>query len=122
MIGEKTGKCIGYGVLSKFCYRCSIGQDPSTHDCPKNFEGSSKAMESALAVKMLKALKEEGYTVKTLIMDDDTTTISRVRKEVDSYIEKKSDRNHVRKNISNELYKGGVSYAPTHQFCSCFAW
>ena len=89
MVGEKTGKCVWHGVMSKDCYKCTIGQPPSTHDCRKNFEGSSKAMESSLAVRMLQDLNTEGCTVKTLIMDDDTTTLSRVRKDVNESTEKK---------------------------------
>lgn len=42
--------------------------------------------------------------VSTIIADDDTTTISRLRQNVNPAIQKKSDRNHIRKNFSSCLY------------------
>ena len=37
-------------------------------------------------------------------MDDDTTTIAKVRNEVENTIEKRSDKNHTMKNFTNALY------------------
>lgn len=105
MVGEKTGKCVKFGVKSKDCFKCSTGKPSINHDCRKNFEGSSKAMESALAIDMLRDLQETGCHIKTITMDDDSTTICRIREQVNQSVDKKSDKNHVRKNISNDLYK-----------------
>ena len=66
--------------------------------------GSSKGMESILAVEILKELKKEGYNVSTLDMDNDSTTFVKA-KEVFPFLEKKSDANHTKKSISSQLYK-----------------
>lgn len=53
---------------------------------------------------MVKKKMDEGVKVSTIIADDDTTTISRLRQNVNPAIQKKSDRNHIRKNFSSCLY------------------
>ena len=45
------------------------------------------------------------YKVTTLVMDNDSTTISKVRSEVDQSISKKSDRNHTRKPFTGALFE-----------------
>lgn len=42
--------------------------------------------------------------VKTIIADNDTTTIARIKQNVNPSIKKMSDKNHVKKNIGNALY------------------
>ncbi|XP_062617449.1 uncharacterized protein LOC134279113 [Saccostrea cucullata] len=81
MIGVNTGKVLSYAVRCKkcrFCDRAVDKENPKEHDCRKNWEKSSKAMESDMAVEMLHELKSKGFHVKKLIMDRDTTTISRL--------------------------------------------
>ena len=53
---------------------------------------------------MVGDMKKQGVTVGTIVADDNTTTMSRLRK-VNPNIQKKSDKNHVKKNISNRLYQ-----------------
>lgn len=53
---------------------------------------------------MVKTNKAEGVYTSTIIGDDDVTTMSRLRQDVDPNIEKRSDRNHIKKNIANHLY------------------
>ena len=43
--------------------------------------------------------------MKKIIIDDDTTTFSRARKSISPELVKGSDKNHVIKNITNDLYK-----------------
>lgn len=56
-------------------------------------------MEQSMVVSMVKKKMDEGVKVSTIIADDDTTTISRLRQNVNPAIQKKSDRNHIRKNF-----------------------
>lgn len=107
MIGKNTGKCVRYSVKSKHCSVCSFarrnGKIPRVHDCRVNWHGSSKAMEPAMVCEMMSELKKEGANVKVLQGDEDTTTIARARK-IDSEIVKKSDKNHIRKCLTSDLY------------------
>lgn len=48
-------------------------------------------------------MEEMGYLVNSLTMDDDSTTMARLRQEVEHTITKRSDSNHFRKNFSGEL-------------------
>lgn len=108
MIGAKTGKVVGYNVRSKFCKTCDNsvkkGKTPNKHDCRMNWSGSAKAMEQDMVVEMMKTCKEKGAVVETIIADDDTTTLARIKQNVNPSIKKKSDKNHVKKNIGNALY------------------
>ena len=90
IIGEKTGKICGYQVKSKHCRVCDSakanGRETPAHDCSCNFEGSAKAMEPAAAVDIAKKIEQQGVLVSTLIMDNDATTIARLRQELDHSI------------------------------------
>lgn len=61
-------------------------------------------MEPSMAVKILKSIENKGHKVKTLVMDDDTSTNHKVRLEVNADIQKCSDKNHSFKNFTNNLY------------------
>jgi hypothetical protein len=103
-----TNKIVGFRVMTSDCRTCSAAAKknvpPTPHDCRKNWAGSAKAMEPAMAVEILSNIKEKGHAVKKLVMDDDATTIAKVRNELDANIEKGSDRNHTIKNFTNSLY------------------
>lgn len=105
MIGENTGKCVDFGVKSTDCRKCLFTDKQSDHDCRKNYAGSARSMESAIAVDLVSNLMEMGYRVKSITMDEDSTTISRLHKSVDPNIVKQSDKNHIKKNLSNSLYE-----------------
>ena len=104
----KTGKIVSFGSRSKHCRICqrakSSNKVPRVHKCHQNFSGSAKAMEPDIVCSMLGDIKSQGHTVKTLIGDDDATGYARARKEVFSHLEKHSDKNHLRKNITKKLY------------------
>lgn len=57
-----------------------------------------------MAVEMIKQIKDKGVKVGELVMDDDTTTITRIHQEVDPEIMKCSDKNHVFKAFTSCLY------------------
>ena len=107
LIGKSSRKCLDFSVRSKVCDTCDYarrsGEPVKKHKCFKNWSGSSNAMEPDMAVQMISNIASKGHTVGTLIMDNDSTTIAKVR-EINPNILKLSDRNHTRKSISNALY------------------
>ena len=60
-------------------------------DCRKNWTGSSKSMEPDMAVNMLHNLKDKGFHVKNLVLDNDANTISKARSNFDPNIQEFSD-------------------------------
>ena len=63
-------------------------------------------MEVDLVVSMVKQTNQmdRNVLVKTVVGDEDAATIAKLRKEVNAEIEKKSDNNHVKNILGNELY------------------
>lgn len=57
-----------------------------------------------MVFEMVKTNKTEGVHTSTMIGDDDATTMSRFRRDVDPNIEERSDRDHIKKNLANHLY------------------
>lgn len=107
LIGNKTGKCVGYALKSKKCRICSAAKEknvtPRKHNCKKNWKGSAKSMEPAMACEMLQSVLDQGEKVSTLVMDNDSTTIARVKSTVDQNITKRCDSNHTRKGFTASL-------------------
>lgn len=65
---------------------------------------SAKSTEQDMIVSMVHEKSEKGIKVSTIISDDDTTTMSRLRQNMSPKIEKISDRNHIKKNFTSSLY------------------
>ena len=105
MIGRNSKNVMGYDVRCKTCRVCDHASarkvPPRVHDCRKNWYGSAKAMEPSMVVEMIQKANE-AVKIGAIIGDDDTTTIARVRAEVDESIKKCSDKimcgNHCRMN------------------------
>ena len=108
-IGQRTGMCVGYSIRSKACRICKVAKTkntpPRVHNCVHNWHGSSKAMEPDMIIEMVKEASNCGVKVKTLVGDEDSTTIARVRREVDNEIQKGSDYNHICKILGNTLHE-----------------
>ena len=64
------------------------------HDCRVNWGGSSKGMESSVAVEMLNNIKDNSFQISTLIGDDDSTAMA--RQQVEHSVEKWSVTNHAK--------------------------
>ncbi|XP_048749762.1 uncharacterized protein LOC125647095 [Ostrea edulis] len=115
LIGQKTGKCVGYALKSKKCRICSAAKvknvTPRKHNCKKNWSGSAKAMEPAMACEMLQSILDSGEKVSTLVMDNDSTTIARVKSTVDKSITKRCDSNHTKKGFTASL----IELSKTHK-------
>ena len=82
-IGQKTGKCISYGVLKKKCSICQqtneTEEQQKPHRCSINHKGSSGSMEIQLALKIPHNLYEKALAkihVSKMETDDDATTRS----------------------------------------------
>lgn len=115
LIGEKTKKCVGYAVKSKKCRICDLAKRKDVpvrkHKCSRNWSGSAKSMEPAMACEMVQSIKDQGEKVTTLVMDNDSTTIARLRATVDPDIKKKVDSNHMKKGFTGSL----VEISNTHK-------
>lgn len=61
-------------------------------------------MEPAMGVEMLGELKKRNGNIKSLTMDNDSTTIQRVR-ALHGQVSKLSDTNHTKKGIVSALYE-----------------
>ena len=109
MIGSETGKIINYAVRQKTCRVCSIAitskSTPPDHECHKNWTGSAKGMEADMVTEMVKDVEKEGASVGAIVGDEDSTTIARLRANVNKNIEKVSDSNHIKKLLGNNLYE-----------------
>ena len=93
IIGVNTGKCIDYGMKSKYCRTCLIAEKkdekPQIHDCSKKFSGTAKSKEAAIFEDLF---KKEDY--KVLVGDEDSSAEARLRSLVIPDLEKWSDKNH----------------------------
>jgi DNA polymerase III epsilon subunit-like protein len=115
MIGHNTGKIVGYGLRCKTCRVCAYWKAKNivapAHKCVINFTGSSKAMEPDVACEIVRKLEDRNdVIVNTLVMDEDCTTIARVRNELAHEVEKWSDIMHIKKHLMGNLYKLHKSY------------
>lgn len=58
-----------------------------------------------MCVSMIKDVKEKhNVDINTLIMDDDSTSIAKVRNEVNPSVTKANDSNHLKKSFTSKLY------------------
>ena len=108
MVGLKTRKVVEYASRKKMCRFCDVAKSkntsPKPHDCRKNWEGSAKAMEPDMVVAMVSKAKSPAAEVHTLVGDEDASTIAKVHALVDPTVEKRSDTNHIKKILGNDLY------------------
>lgn len=56
MIGASTGQVLSYAIRCTKCKQCDQ-KNGKDHDCRRNWSGSSKSMESDMAVEMLDKIK-----------------------------------------------------------------
>lgn len=61
-------------------------------------------MEPDMASAMLRNLRTHGYEVNALHGDSDSTTMARLKPEFKE-LKKRNDKNHFKKNLSEEIYK-----------------
>ena len=80
MIGCLSKYIITAVVSSKLCRLCSLSEGngiaPPQHVCPRNYEGSSKAMEADAALQLYTKLYEslnKCLYLKAIVADDDSS-------------------------------------------------
>ncbi|XP_046555393.1 uncharacterized protein LOC124264681 [Haliotis rubra] len=109
LIGQNKGNVVSYGSQKNTCRISENGSKNNItvpkHDCRYNWSGSAKSMESSLGVELLQQSSTDESNIKYIIMDDDTTTLSHIRKNYDVEIVKWSDINHSKKSLNNHLYR-----------------
>ena len=101
LIGTESEKFLSYGTRISNCKQCKVNKVTGRvkkHDCRMNWGGSSKAMESDLAVDMLVSGTTEKACISTIIMDEDSTKMEKIKKTVPHKVTKESDINHAKKN------------------------
>ena len=79
-IGVLSDKILTAAVSSKMCIICSnaenIDEEPPDHICPRNYEGSSKAMEADAALHLYENMfynSNKQLTLKAIVADDGST-------------------------------------------------
>ena len=110
VIESTTGYCVDFVVLSKHCRVCENSdenQPTPEHDCTKNYDGSSPAMETE-GWKQLwsRSIEKCKFRYVQVVSDGDSKGFSAV-KELDPYggvaITKLECCNHVSKRLGNAL-------------------
>ncbi|CAG2216971.1 unnamed protein product [Mytilus edulis] len=107
MIGKETGKIMLWDQRSRSCKTCEYHLANQTtipdHLCSKNWYGSSKAMESDMAVSM-------AHTLKMMVIhaDNDSATTSKLKVDFED-LEKRDDQNHLKKGLSKSLHQMSIN-------------
>lgn len=108
MIGPLSGGVMDYTTRNRKCRMCDIGHPKDDHDCRINFYGSAKAMKADAAADLAtnsSVLKNIKAKIGIFIGDNDSSSISSVRKASNHVVLKHSDKNHMSKGVKNLLYK-----------------
>ena len=120
IIGAETKKLLHIGIRNKYCYVCqhaeSVGCKPKEHQCFKNWDSSSQAMEADIILEGFLKANEYGVRYMTIIADGDSSTYARIQEEVPvwgRHVKKGECANHVCKCLRGNLEKlvdGNPSY------------
>jgi hypothetical protein len=112
IVGEKTKKILHIGIRNKFCYICTragnIGCAPREHECFKNWEESSQAMEADIILEGFRKADNYGVRYMNIIGDGDSSVYARIQQEIPvwgCYVTKKECANHVCKCLRTNLEK-----------------
>ncbi|KAF4528233.1 hypothetical protein B566_EDAN016008 [Ephemera danica] len=112
IIGTETQKLLHYGVLCRNCATCStaerLNREPRPHECSKNYDGPSTAMEWNIIVNGFNCSKEvHGLRYKFFIADGDANVLHQVKLQC-SYgrsVRKIECANHKVRCITSNLHK-----------------
>ena len=93
----------------KSCRFCETaersGRPAPKHDCKKNWVGSAKAMESSMAVELLKDQPGDNFKISKVTSDLDSTLDAHLKKEIGRITERKLDKNHLTKTLITHLHQ-----------------
>ena len=92
VLGGINKKILNHRCLSKCCRICDkvehTNELMTPHECPKNHNGSSKSMETEAIFRMVKeGFYQQGYSISTIISDDDSTMKANLKHSFKSKIE-----------------------------------
>ena len=86
LVGLKTKKILHLGVRNKYCIICTAAntnnKEPPSHECFKNWEDSSQAMEADIIVEGLKEVEKNGLMITRIIADGDSSTYAAIKEKV----------------------------------------
>ena len=83
LIGTECEKILNYGIWisnDKQCEMNKVTGQVREHDCRISCGGSSKQMESDLAVDVLLLGTTQKHCISTIITDEDTTKMVKIKK------------------------------------------
>ena len=95
LIGARTGLPIGARIYAKQCQFCEThereeNEEIPNHECPKNFNGTSKSMESMAAHELYTSLyTEEQVHAQWIIADDDSSMRSQLQWKIQDKLDNK---------------------------------
>ncbi len=113
VVGARTKKLLYIGVKVKTCFVCTTAENKGVkakvHDCGKNWEGSSQAMEAAIFLDAFTECESvHGLRYMKIIGDGDSNTLSKLITEGPAWckhIEKIECANHACKCLRGSLEK-----------------
>ncbi|CAC5422632.1 unnamed protein product [Mytilus coruscus] len=105
-IGKQTGKVTCYDIRSKSCKFCEHHEGKKeavpSHDCCRNWYGSSKSMKPDMAVSMAHKINDNECAIDVIHPDNDSTTMLKLKLDFEN-LKKKDDQNHTTKGITKSL-------------------
>ena len=115
VIDSKSGLVLDTQTLSNYCHGCEVG--PKTddskyitwradHQCQRNFNGSSNAMEAETALIIFRrSVSERGLVYSKMLCDSDAKSHKKINNEsvYDFRVEKEDCINHISKRMFNAL-------------------
>jgi hypothetical protein len=92
LIGKRFEKILAYTNYAKGCRKCEEavkkGKIATTHNCPRNYEGSSKGMECfGLMECVLKLHDNHNICIKKFVLDDDAMTRAYIKHSYKALVE-----------------------------------
>ncbi len=113
IIGNTSKKLLYLGVRNKYCSICTVaankGIPPKEHECFKNWDGSSRAMEADMLVEGFKAAEDmQGLRYMRMTGDGDSSVLSNIQASVPGWgskVTKVECANHVVKCYRSRLEK-----------------
>ena len=69
------------------------------HNCKTNWNNTAKSMEADMAVSIVKRHTGKEVQVKRISMDNDATTASKLKKEIEEEISEMKDLNHCKNKL-----------------------
>ena len=110
IFGCHTKQLLFLGVRNKFCSVCTVAknkrEDPPTHKCYRNWDGSSSAMESDILVEGFRISEQlHGVYYMRVIGDGDSSLMANIQQYViyGPFVEKIECANHACKCYRNRL-------------------